>query len=65
MALTETKQTLISGLQAFGATKNMAAAILMLLNEQEDLQIDLINYLVDHQNATPRELLERAIEMVR
>lgn len=65
MALTETKQTLISGLQAFGATKNMAAAILMLLNEQEDLQIDLINYMVDHQNATPRELLERAIEMVR
>lgn len=65
MALTETKQTLISGLQAFGATKNMAAAILMLLNEQEDLQIDLINYMVDHQNAMPRELLERAIEMVR
>ena len=65
MALTETKQTLISGLQAFGATKNMAAAILMLLNEQEDLQIDLINYMVDHQNATPRELLEQAIEMVR
>jgi len=65
MALTETKQTLISGLQAFGATKNMAAAILMLLNEQEDLQIDLINYMVDHQNATPRELLERTIEMVR
>lgn len=65
MALTETKQTLISGLQAFGATKNMVAAILMLLNEQEDLQIDLINYMVDHQNATPRELLERAIEMVR
>nr|DAD91480.1 MAG TPA: hypothetical protein [Myoviridae sp. ctUX613] len=64
MALTETKQTLISGLQAFGATKNMAAAIL-LLNEQEDLQIDLINYMVDHQNATPRELLERTIEMVR
>lgn len=65
MALTETKQTLISGLQAFGATKNMAAAILMLLNEQEDLQIDLINYMVDHQNATPRELLKRTIEMVR
>lgn len=65
MALTETKQTLISGLQAFGATKNKAAAILMLLNEQEDLQIDLINYMVDHQNATPRELLKRTIEMVR
>lgn len=65
MALTATKQTLISGLQAFGATKNMAAAILMLLNEQEDLQIDLINYMVEHQNATPRELLEQAIEMVR
>ena len=65
MALTETKQKLISGLQAFGATKNMAAAILMLLNEQEDLQIDLINYMVDHQNATPRELLKRTIEMVR
>lgn len=65
MALTETKQTLISGLQAFRATKNMAAAILMLLNEQEDLQIDLINYMVDHQNATPRELLKRTIEMVR
>ena len=64
MALTETNQTLISGLQAFGATKIMAAAIL-LLNEQEDLQIDLINYMVDHQNATPRELLERTIEMVR
>lgn len=65
MALTETKQTLISGLQAFGATKNMAAAILMLLNEQEDLQIELINYMVGHQTATPRELLEQAIEMAR
>lgn len=65
MALTQTEQTLVSGLQIFGATKNMAAAILMLLNEREDLQIDLINYMVEHQKATPRELLEQAIEMVR
>ena len=65
MALTKTKQTLISGLQAFGATKNMAAAILMLLDEQENLQKDLISYMVDHQQATPRELLGKAIEMAK
>ncbi len=65
MILTETEKTLANGLAAFGATKNMAAAILMLLNEQEDLQIELINYMVGHQTATPRELLEQAIEMAR
>lgn len=65
MALTRTKQILISGLQAFGATQNMAAAILMLLDDKEPLQEELINYMVEHQKATPRELLEQAIEMVR
>ena len=65
MALTKTKQMLISGLQAFGATKNMAAAILMLLDEQENLQKDLISYMVEHQQATPRELLGKAIEMAK
>ena len=43
----------------------MAAAILMLLDGQESLQKKLINYMVEHQEATPRELLEQAIEMVR
>lgn len=65
MELTATEKTLARGLTAFGATKNMAAAILMLLDEQEELQEELINYMVEHQNATPRELLEQAIEMVR
>lgn len=65
MPLTETEQILASGLTAFGATQNMAAAILMLLDGQEPLQKELINYMVEHQEATPRELLEQAIEMVR
>ena len=29
------------------------------------VQMELINYMVGHQTATPRELLEKAIEMVR
>ena len=37
----------------------------MLLDNKEPLQEELIDYMVDHQNATPRELLEQAIEMVR
>ncbi len=65
MALTETEKDLASGLIAFGATRNMAAAILMLLDGQEHLQMKLINYMVEHREATPRELLERAIEMIR
>lgn len=65
MELTSTEKTLARGLTAFGATKNMVAAILMLLDEQENLQEELIHYMVEHQKATPRELLERAIEMVR
>ena len=43
----------------------MTAAILMLLDEQENLQQELIDYMVEHREATPRELLEQAIEMVR
>ena len=43
----------------------MVGAILMLLDAQENLQDELISYMVEHQNATPRELLEHTIEMVR
>ena len=63
MALTETEKDLASGLIAFGASKNMAAVILMLLHGQEPLQEELIIYMMEHQEATPRELLERAIKM--
>lgn len=65
MALTGTKKTLVDGSVAFGATKSMTAMILTLLDEQEPLQRKLIYYMVEHQTATPRELLEQAIEMVR
>lgn len=64
MALTETKKMLISGLQAFGATKEMAAVILMLLNDQEPQQEELIAYMMEHRNATPRELLEQTLEII-
>lgn len=63
MALTATEQALASGLAAFGATKSMSAAILMLLNEKEQLQEELINYMVEHQKATPRELLEETLRI--
>ena len=65
MKLRGTEKTLADGLAAFGATKSMTAMILTLLAEQEQLQLELINYMVRHQTATPRELLEKAIEMVR
>lgn len=65
MELTATEKILARGLRAFGATENMIGAILMLLDAQENLQEELINYMVEHQKATPRELLEQAIEMVR
>ena len=65
MKLRGTEKTLADRLAAFGATKNMTAMILTLLAEQEQLQMELINYMVGHQTATPRELLEKAIEMVR
>ena len=65
MKLRGTEKTLADGLAAFGATKSMTAMILTLLAEQEQLQMELINYMVGHQTATPRELLEKAIEMVR
>lgn len=65
MDLTATEKVLARGLKAFGATENMVGAILMLLDAQENLQDELISYMVEHQNATPRELLEQAIEMVR
>ena len=63
MALTATEQTLASWLAAFGATKSMSAAILMLLNEKEQLQEELINYMVEHQKETPRELLEETLRI--
>lgn len=65
MELTATEKVLARGLKAFGATENMVGAILMLLDAQENLQDELISYMVEHQNATPRELLEHTIEMVR
>ena len=65
MKLRGTEKTLADGLVAFGATKSMTAMILTLLAEQEQLQMELINYMVGHQTAPPRELLEKAIEMVR
>lgn len=65
MELTATETVLARGLKAFGATENMVGAILMLLDAQENLQDELISYMVEHQNATPSELLEQAIEMVR
>ena len=42
--------------------ESMTAMILTLLAEREQLQMELINYMVGHQTATPRELLEKAIE---
>ena len=65
MELTPTEKTLARGLTAFGATENMVGVILMLLNERESLQKRLISYMVEHQKATPRELLEQTIEMTR
>ena len=65
MKLRGTEKTLADGLAAFGATKNMTAMILTLLAEQEQLQMELINYIFLNQTPTPRELLEKAIEMVR
>ncbi len=45
MKLRGTEKTLADGLAAFGATKNMTAMILTLLAEQEQLQMELINYM--------------------
>ncbi len=62
MELTETQRLLINGLIAFKARRGIIVHICLLL-EEEQQQIEMIQYMVDHQNATGEELLQQAKKM--
>lgn len=59
MSLTKTEQDLINGLKVFGVSKGTGAMIFVMLGEEPKF-LDMINYMVNHRNATEQELLEQA-----
>lgn len=65
MALTGTEQKIVGKMKALGATKEMRAVILMLLDEKEACQEELIEYMTEHGRATPRHLLEKTLEITQ
>ena len=62
MPITEVEKLLISGLKLCGVKKGIGMVILLLLKE-EDQQMDMIEYIVEHKQATEQELLNVARRM--
>lgn len=62
MALTRNGQLLIDGLELFGVQDGISAVIFILLKGDEK-KMRLMEYMVEHQNATQDELLQKAREI--
>lgn len=59
MSLTKTEQDLINGLKVFGVSKGTGAMIFVMLGEEQKFQ-KMVEYMVNHRNATEKDLLEQA-----
>ena len=57
--LTEAEELLIRGLKAFGVRKGAAMEIALRM-ETEEQQYKMMDYMVDHREATGEELLDEA-----
>ena len=57
MSLTQAQKDLIHGLKLFGCGRLEAMIITMELWHPDDLQ-EMLNYMVDHLEATPKQLYE-------
>lgn len=57
--LTEAEELLICGLKAFGVRKGAAMEIALRM-ETEEQQYKMMDYMVDHREATGAELLNEA-----
>lgn len=59
MSLTRTEQHLICGLKVFEVKTGMAMAIIMTLQD-EDQMWEMMEYMAEHKGATADELLDQA-----
>lgn len=59
MELTEVEKKLIAGLKLNSVPKGKAAVIFMLLQEKEQ-QLEMLQYILENEQATPDELLDVA-----
>ena len=57
--MTETQKLLFRGLEAFRVPKGIAAEIFVRLHEEER-QVQMMDYMVSHESATPENLLNEA-----
>ena len=57
--MTEAEELLIRGLRAFDVRKGAAMEIALRM-ETEEQQYEMMNYMADHREATPEELLSEA-----
>ena len=62
MKLTSLEKLLITGLKTSSVPKGKVAAILLHLKEEEQ-QLEMGQYMLEHQTATPEELLKVAQEI--
>lgn len=58
--MTEMDDPLIRGLSCFGVKRGAGAEIYLRLKEHPQLQEQFMDYMTDHREATPEELLNEA-----
>ncbi len=62
MMLTQTQELLIDGLKVFKVKKDLIIGILLMLQE-EDQQMELMEWMSNHEGATPSQILQQATEI--
>ena len=62
--MTETGKTLIHCLKSMGVQTGMGAAIFLTAREDQQ-KTELLDYIADHRDATPEELLDEARRISR
>lgn len=60
MELTEAQKLLIACLKHFGVSKGRAMVVYLLLRENEDKQLDMMEYLLSKEKVTDEEAVEMA-----
>ncbi len=64
MALTEVEEMLLSGLKLYNIGAGKAAMITLIL-ESEEQKIKMLEFIVEHEQATEKELVDEAWKIVR
>ena len=62
MKLSETQKLLMSGLKVFGVENDLIVGIMLLLQD-EDQQERLMEWMAEHEGATPETILRIATEI--